>query len=485
MPWTLLRCFQYTKEVQQLFADLSGDYNPLHVDPVAARRTIVGGQAVHGIHLAMTALEGLLGQSDHKKTGTGVAGFKAEFLKPVLVGEVVRFYLTDTDDASRRIVGQISDEPVCDITVEFGPVSLRSNDELPPLVREPLVELQFDSLRNRRGSLALGLDLAQANQLFPLTIATLGAGGLAATLALSRLVGMHCPGLHSIFTHAKVLYEGTTSSSDQTYRIEQTDERFGRIALAVDSVYLQAQLVAFFRPPPQLQPSMAAIKNLVQPGRFAASTALIVGGSRGLGEVTAKIIAAGGGLPIITYYQGAGDAARVAQDVLSHGGRCETFRLDVREYELGNLDQKRLGFRSIYYFATPKIFGRRRGFFNHEALREFNDIYVTSLGRLIETVAAKCDGNLRVFYPSSVAVTEQMREMAEYGMAKRLAEEMCAFYNRYSDRIEIIVERLPRVKTDQTNTLVPFPSEDALDVMLGIVERIETPFQNDIPEEPL
>ena len=485
MSGILLRCFHYTEDVQQLFADLSGDYNPLHVDPVAARRTIIGSRAVHGIHLAMTALEGLLGQSENQKSGTGVAGFIAKFLKPVLVGEVIRFYLTDTDDVSRRIVGQINDETVCDIRVEFGPVSLRPNDELPPLVREPLAELQFESLLDKRGSLALGLDLAKANQLFPLTTTTLGAGSLAATLALSRVVGMHCPGLHSIFTEAKAVYQGTTSSVGLNYRVEQADERFGRIALAVDSPYLQAQLVAFFRPPPQLQPSMAAIKGVVQPGRFAASIAMIVGGSRGLGETTAKIIAAGGGLPIITYSQGSDDAAQVAQDILSHGGRCETLRLDVRDHQLDNLSQRKDALRSIYYFATPKIFGRRRGFFSHNGLREFNDIYVTSFGRLIDTVAAGRDSKLRVFYPSSVAVKEQLREMAEYAMAKRLAEELCAFYNRYSDRIEIIVERLPRVKTDQTHTLVPVPSEEALDVMLCIVELVETPFQTCAPEESL
>jgi acyl dehydratase len=479
MPGTLLRSCHYTEDLQHFFADLSGDYNPMHVDPVAARRTTVGGLAVHGIHLALTALEALLGQSANEQRGLGVTGLSAQFLKPVLVGDVVYFYLTEVTEASNRIAAQINNDTVCEITIQFGPVFVRSSDELPSLFREPVAELQFESLREKRGTLALGLDLAKANQLFPVSTAALGAGGLAATLALTRLIGMHCPGLHSIFAQANVRYKETTSSDCQSYRVEETDERIGRVVIAVDSPFLQAQLLAFFRPPPELQPSIVTIKGLVEPGRFAESIALIVGGSRGLGEVTAKIIAAGGGLPVITYYQGADDAARVAQDILSHGGRCKTLQLDVRHREqLEKLGQRKDAFRSIYYFATPKIFGRRRGFFSHDALREFNEIYVTSFGRLVDTVASESDAKLRVFYPSSIAATENMREMAEYAMAKRLAEDMCAFYNRYSDRSEIIVERLPRIKTDQTNTLLPYPSEDAVVVMLPIVERVETRLRN-------
>ena len=48
----------------------------------------------------------------------------------------------------------------------------------------------------------------------------------------------------------------------------------------------------------------AQVAHRVRPGIFAGQTALIVGGSRGLGEVTAKLIAAGGGTPIITYQAG-------------------------------------------------------------------------------------------------------------------------------------------------------------------------------------
>ena len=35
---------------QVRFAELTGDFNPMHLDPIAARRTLAGAPVVHGIH---------------------------------------------------------------------------------------------------------------------------------------------------------------------------------------------------------------------------------------------------------------------------------------------------------------------------------------------------------------------------------------------------------------------------------------------------
>jgi acyl dehydratase len=40
----------FTSDDQLAFAKLSGDYNPLHTDPVLARRLLFGRQIVHGLH---------------------------------------------------------------------------------------------------------------------------------------------------------------------------------------------------------------------------------------------------------------------------------------------------------------------------------------------------------------------------------------------------------------------------------------------------
>ncbi len=47
----------FTSEDQIAFAELSGDYNPLHMDAVASRRMLFGSQVVHGIHTLLWALD--------------------------------------------------------------------------------------------------------------------------------------------------------------------------------------------------------------------------------------------------------------------------------------------------------------------------------------------------------------------------------------------------------------------------------------------
>jgi hypothetical protein len=462
-----------------MFACLSGDYNPLHVDPVVARRTLVGGRAVHGIHQALSALEALLEYLDtQNRPHLAVVGFKAQFLKPVLVGDIVDLYLSKLTDESCTIASRIAGEIVCRISVQFGSLRRMADIDWPILRPGPVRELPFAALTGKMGRLALGLDPSLAGQMFPRTTSRLQAGRLAATLALSRLVGMECPGLHSLFGEASIRYDGASESHELTYRVEETDERFNRLCLSVHGALVHGQLVVFFRPPPQPQPGMTEVMRAIEPGSFAQSVALIVGGSRGLGEITAKIIAAGGGLPIITYYQGAAEAEAICSEIRSAGCRCKLTQLDVKNPAMSALDLETppLVPRSLYYFATPKIFGRRRGFFDHEMHREFHEVYVTAFGRMVDRSAAQCPETFRVFYPSSVAVSESRREMAEYAMAKRTGEELCAFYNEHARQIEIIVERLPRIRTDQTNTLLPFPAEGSLEVMSPLVRRMESVF---------
>src|ERR1700722_4929865 len=52
----------FTMADQQRFACLSGDWNPMHMDAVAARRTPAGAPVVHGVHAVLWALNALAEQ---------------------------------------------------------------------------------------------------------------------------------------------------------------------------------------------------------------------------------------------------------------------------------------------------------------------------------------------------------------------------------------------------------------------------------------
>jgi hypothetical protein len=64
--------------------------------------------------------------------------------------------------------------------------------------------------------------------------------------------------------------------------------------------------------------------------------------------------------------------------------------------------------------------------------------------------------------------------MTEYGMAKAAGELLCASINRTHPRIRVLVDRLPRLLTDQTAVVPPVASADALEVMLPTIRRAQS-----------
>src|SRR5687768_5604064 len=70
----------FTPADVQAFAAVSGDWNPAHVDALAARRLIAGGPIVHGVHALLWAL-------DATGPGPGLARIRCTFRQPVRVGE--------------------------------------------------------------------------------------------------------------------------------------------------------------------------------------------------------------------------------------------------------------------------------------------------------------------------------------------------------------------------------------------------------------
>jgi NAD(P)-dependent dehydrogenase (short-subunit alcohol dehydrogenase family) len=210
----------------------------------------------------------------------------------------------------------------------------------------------------------------------------------------------------------------------------------------------------------------------VDQGEFSAAVALIVGGSRGLGEVTAKLIAAGGGKVIITYASGAGDAGNLAAQINSWGGRCEVAAYDVWREAAGQLRVLSEAPTHVYYFATPSIVRRKAALCTRERLEEFNQFYIFGFRALVDAVRALRSGAITVFYPSSVYVAERGPELTEYAMAKAAGEILCADMTRYEDGVRILCHRLPRVLTDQTASMIPGQAADPCEVMLPLVRAM-------------
>jgi hypothetical protein len=339
------------------------------------------------------------------------------------------------------------------------------------LPSEPL-EPELDAMANTAGNIRFAAPAERAAELFPNATAWLGAQPIAALSATSNLVGMIVPGLHSLYAGLSVATCEVGHADQLRFRVSTTDSRFRLVRIAIEGGGLCGSIESFARLPPATQPAMTSLASIVRADEFAGSTALVVGGSRGIGELTAKLIAAGGGKTILTYHVGKSDAERVASEIAAMGGSCDVLAYDARLPAQPQLNGLLDTPTHLYYFATPKIFRRVRD--SRERLHEFCALYVDGFRALIEALSARRP-DLSVFYPSSVAVMQSARPrgMLEYATAKAAGERLCADLDATHSSLRISVERLPRLPTDQTASFVPVEESTVLETMLPIVRKVQ------------
>jgi NAD(P)-dependent dehydrogenase (short-subunit alcohol dehydrogenase family) len=222
---------------------------------------------------------------------------------------------------------------------------------------------------------------------------------------------------------------------------------------------------------------------VVGPKEFAASKAIVIGGSRGLGAITAKLIAAGGGRVTISYATGRRDAEMVAADIGADGGwPCQIIKFDAFGdvgKQLGSVDDV----TTLYYFATRTIFREKARVYDPKTSAEFNRIYVDAFNDTVMTLQARSAGRLDVFYPSSIFVEETPRHLTEYAMAKAAGEILCRDLQRSMRGLKIHVRRLPRLATDQNASLKTSEDADPVRALLPIVREIESGVNRREPSE--
>jgi hypothetical protein len=456
----------FTLDDQRAFARLSGDRNPLHVDPVAARRFLFGEPVVHGVHAVLWALDRWL----DGRPGRGVLrSLRASFLKPMVVGDAVRSVVVDEGDDGVEIELSAGGTVVVLLRFRWAPGEGEGWPAPPAGVpaSADARSLVPDEMADRAGALALAYDADAAAALLPRVAASLPPLQTAAILATTRLVGMECPGLHSVFSELGVEFDGAADGpAELAWRVRRYTAGVRLAQMDVAAPGMRGTVKAFLRPRPVEQPSFHLLRAAVQPGEFAGQRALVVGGSRGLGEVAAKLLAAGGAGVRLTYHRGAEDAERVAAEIRAGGGDAGAAPYDATDPEARPPAEWEP--THLYYFATPRIAGAG-SVFSDEVYRGYCGFYVDGFVRCAESLL---NAGLRgVLYPSSVFVDQAPEGMLEYAAAKAAGETACrTIERRYG--VTVQAPRLPRLATDQAAALLGDRAGDPVPVLLAQLRRL-------------
>jgi NAD(P)-dependent dehydrogenase (short-subunit alcohol dehydrogenase family) len=349
-----------------------------------------------------------------------------------------------------------------------------------PAAAGPAIDHRMGDVVGMTGSVAPVADDEAARGRFPHACTWLGSARVQGLLCSTRLVGMICPGLHSIFNGLNLRMVAPDGEDGLLrYSVISTDQRFRRVKMDVQGSGIAGVLTTSLRAPPLQQPAMSDVAARVANGLFAGSTALVVGGSRGLGEVTAKILAAGGAKVLITYMRGRDDAQALCHEIKAWGGDCRALRFDARDDLSLEFRSEIAGTSHFYYFATPAIFEPSATIYAPERFAAFTKIYVEGFHNVCEALRSSGRVDLQAFYPSSTFVQDRPDGMAEYAMAKIAGEVLCQEMNLRHKAMHVTCVRLPRLPTDQTSGLVVVDLPSALATMLPLVCHVQRPQDRD------
>lgn len=462
--------------VDQLnFAKLSQDSNPMHCDEVLARRYIFGEPVVHGINAMILAIKAW---SEQHALPFVINSLRCKFNKPIYLQEEIRFEVKNENENEDIRINVIQNDEIrirIRIKIRIGinfkvfknEVQFTPTEEYDSYAATEPEDISFSELAGYSKKLQCAINSKLAINIYSKEfVDKIGRGQLAEIISYSRIIGMHTPGLNSIFSELQIDKNQVQEQDEIFFKVQSIDERFNIVNVRSNGPNFNASLRAFYRPVQVSQKSISQMESNLNKDEFIDFRALIIGGSRGLGEFTAKCLGYGGADILITYARGKDDTKKVSEDIKKYNKNVSIHRLDVSS--LKNFDYQIIEHfdpTHIFYYATPFIFNGVKDKFCQVKYDKFKAYYVDAFQMIVENLANSNAHNRCFFYPSSVAVDERPNDMLEYTLAKKNGELLCSELERKYPNIKIYKPRLPRLETDQTVSLSSVKNEDPTKIL--------------------
>lgn len=460
---------KFSSDDQQVFSRISGDSNPIHLDTSWAERVFPGAIVVFGVFVVLTVLEAL-------KFSTPICGLKVKFIKPIYQDEQISFSFLEKDSEIEIQVFIGKDVAIKIQLMQHALARIRNIDiSYTGLAAEACQaeELTFLQIQNASGSVKVPGSDNSIRSLFPNCSRQLGLNTVQGLLALSQIVGMRCPGRRGLFSGFELRIRNKSVRKPYlSYKCVYANKSLGFSRLVVLGYGIEGLVEAYFTLP---KDKLVKIYPESTTRQYSESNALIIGGS-GLGHTCALLLANGGAKVCVTS-RSKPIKGTPTFDLLEKYINVSSRILDVTDSaSVHEFTSNVCGeIRSIYYFPTPRIFRRRLRILSETDTFDFLNYYVFSFVRLIETLymSNKCSKDVSIFYPSSIAVEDANPNQFEYYISKLAGEEACTLLKKKYPRINLIVVRLPRLETDQTNSFIQISSSDNLSCLAEIVEKTE------------
>jgi len=431
--------FRISNESQANFAILSGDYNPLHIDEEFSRRSQFGVPVVHGMHLLLLALE--------KSTLTGlvqIRNLQIEFRSAVKVDELFSIRMKNEGEVKTFTV--FTEDRVCArFKILTEPIDNQVKVEDASLQKEPCSEsFSVETDIGISGTFRDCFDKSLFHESFPRISQCMNHADIALLLAITRTIGMKCPGKQALFRSLNWQRVDEINQAAGRFVAKSIDRRFRMVTVKFDYRDVSSTAQVMVRREAVTQHGSDRILDLVNANEFEGVSAIVIGGSRGLGELTTRILALGGAKVLFTYYKGHTDSHTLQLDL---GEKVECVQFDAHKPSEHSLNlMKNFMPNRLFYFATPPIVRKSTPTWSDSVYKEFKDVYVDCFSTLISHLNVE-----GTFYPSSTFLDSNEDGFTEYVQAKLEGEARCEELRKKYPKNRILTVRLPPLITDQTS----------------------------------
>jgi hypothetical protein len=446
------------EKLQDEFAELSGDFNPLHTDHEFSRRSTFGSPVVHGIHLLLTALEQINFDATQR-----ITHLEVEFRSAVLVGDSFSVEIIEINSIKKILL--TSKNKLCAV-FQVKTEQTTPGEPLAFLAYEPLKCTENFTLNNALSTHGVDSGVVSAlgiKKLFPNISLYLLHSDIDLLLMMTRTIGMKCPGSRALFRSFHWNHLPNQNQEAKIYRVSKIDRRFDLIEIEFMANSIVAKALVKIRQAPAHQPSSEYIQNFVSSNEFVGVRGLVIGGSRGLGELTVRILSCGGADVLFTYLKGESDSKRLASS-LSEKVNCRFFDAQNPDEEsMKNL----LLFRPthLFYFATPSIQRQFAKEFNEGLYQDFRTIFLDGFKFLCTQLNLSS-----AMFPSTAFIDTKETGFDEYIQAKLDGEKFCETLNQ-SSKCFVVYDRLPPLVTDQTSALLGSDTDSNVEVLIPLIRR--------------
>ncbi len=456
----------FNDEDQRWFASVTGDVNPIHVDARWAAAHFPGALVVHGQHVLLWALDELA----RAKPGTHLASIQATYVKPIVVGDRVEMSLS----ADHKLVQvKVHGEITVAVRVEFGVSTAQADPHfqggaVPAAARARNIA----ELASLSSTVALPAAAHSLTTRFAALATSIGGYRVIGLAGISTLVGMDCPGLRSMLSKVVVKMDAATDGDGFAFQVRKFHKPMSLVYMDVSGMGITGTVSAFTAREPAPEASDEALHAMVAPGEFRSQRPLVVGATSGLGYATARLLAAGGADPVLTWHTS--PPHEIVSAVQALGARSMAVQLDAAAPSQGLRAIEASGWdgTELYYFATPRIFRRRVEPYQKQDFQDFVCVFVDGFHEIVRTLASR--SRLTVFYPSSTAIEDSSAGLPEYAQAKIMGEQLCAQMEKKMPHLKIVVARLPRTATRQTDTFLKVKSETPEAIMLPLIRTVQS-----------